>query len=409
MRALQGGLRLGRISGIEVTADWSLLIVFFLISFSLGAGVFPAWHPDWSAGLIWLTALAAALAFFVSVFLHELSHALVGRLNGIEVRHITLFMFGGMAHMENEPPSWKAEFAMAIVGPLTSLALGFLFLVLGNWVAGPVEYDPDNPREVFGRLSPAATLLAWLGPINIILAIFNLVPGFPLDGGRVLRAVLWGATGNLLAATRWASQAGQWFGWVLMAAGFMMILGLQVPLFGRGFGNGLWLVLIGWFLNSAALMSYRQLVVKQSLDNVPVSRLMLTDVPRVDPRLPVRTLAEDYMLHGGQRAYPVEEDGRLLGLVCFRDLSKLPREAWHSTAVEQIMTPASDLVSLAPTQMADVALELLGRHNINQLPVLEQGRFAGLVRREEILKWLSLHAGPGFDEDSGHIVARHGR
>lgn len=193
---LTTGLRLGRIVDIEIVADWSLLIIFWLISFSLAAGVFPAWHPEWTAALAWGTALAAALLFFVSVLIHELSHALVGRLHGIVVRRITLFMFGGMAQMENEPPTWRAEFAMAIVGPLTSLALGVFFLWLTPFAGGPLDIDPDDP---------GATLAA-LGPVNILLALFNLVPGFPLDGGRVLRALLWALTGSLRRATRYASR-----------------------------------------------------------------------------------------------------------------------------------------------------------------------------------------------------------
>jgi Zn-dependent protease/CBS domain-containing protein len=409
MQMLQGGLRLGRIRGIEVAADWSLLIIFFLITLSLGAGVFPAWHPEWGAAQIWLTAIAAALAFFASVFLHELSHALVGQANGIEIRRITLFMFGGVAHMENEPPSWRAELAMAIVGPLTSLALGFLFLGVGRLVTGPLEIDPDNPRQAFAQLGPVASILSWLGPINIVLGLFNLVPGFPLDGGRVLRAALWGATGDLVSATRRASRAGQFFAWVLMTSGFMMMLGLRVPFFGVGFTSGLWIALIGWFLNNAALMSYRQLLIREWLGDVPVSRIMLTRLLRVEPGLPVRTLADDYLMHSGQRAFPVEENGRLLGLVCLSDLPKSPREVWHSTRIEQIMTPARNLITISPEQNAGEALNLLGRYNINQLPVVDHGQTVGLVRREDILKWLSLHAGPGAGGEESRLLASGGR
>lgn len=409
MGAQSSGLRLGHIRGIEVAADGSLLVIFLLILFSLGAGVFPAWHPDWGAAQVWLTAAGAALAFFASVFLHELSHALVGRANGIEVRRITLFMFGGVAHMENEPPTWRAELAMAIVGPLTSLALGFLFLAIARQITGPLDIDPDDPRRAFAQLGPLTTVLYWLGPINLLLAIFNLVPGFPLDGGRVLRAVLWGATGDLAGATRRASAAGQFFAWVLMAFGFMMMLGLRVPFFGTGLLGGLWLALIGWFLNNAALTSYRQLLVKEWLGDVPVSRLMLTRPERVSPGLPVRTLAEDYLAHSGERAFLVEDDGRLLGLVTLADLPKSPREDWASTRVEAIMTPARNLVTVAPDRNAGEALELLGRHNLNQLPVVDHGRAVGLVRREDILKWLSLHAGPGSFGKQPPLLAGHRR
>lgn len=287
---LPGGLRLGHVAGIEIVVDASLLIIFSLITFTLAVGVFPGWHPDWSAALSWATALAAAVLFFASVLIHELSHALVGRMHGIVIRRITLFMFGGMAQMENEPPTWRSEFAMAIVGPLASLALGFSFLWLAAIISDPLDIDPDKPQEALAALAPLPTLLVWLGPVNIILAIFNLVPGFPMDGGRVLRAILWAVTGNLRLATRRASQAGQGFAWLLMATGMVMLLGVRVPFLGGGFFGGLWLALIGWFLNNAAVMSYRQLLMRESLADVHVARLMQTRVTRVDPQMRVSTL-----------------------------------------------------------------------------------------------------------------------
>ncbi len=389
-------LRLGRVAGIEILVDWSLLIIFSLITLSLGAGLFPAWHPDWGSLLVWGTALAAALLFFASVLLHELSHAIVGRANGIPIPRITLFMFGGMAHMEKEPPSWRAELYMAAVGPITSLALGFIFLTLAKIVIGPIEIDPDNPRQSFAHLGPTVSLLMWLGPVNIILGLFNLVPGFPLDGGRILRAAMWGATGDLVAATRRASAIGQAFAWVLMGSGFLMMLGLRVPIFGGGFANGLWLALIGWFLNNAAVVSYRQLLVHQSLEDVPVLRLMHTRFERVTPQLSIQELVDEYVMPSGQRAFPVEERGRFIGLICLRDLPKRPRSAWHTTTVAEIMTPADKLATLAPEQDAAAALDLFGKHDVNQLPVVKGGQVLGLVRREDILKWLSLHTGLSF-------------
>lgn len=386
-------LRLGRVAGIEILVDWSLLIIFSLITLSLGAGLFPAWHPDWGPLLVWGTALAAALLFFASVLLHELSHAIVGRANGIPIPRITLFMFGGMAHMEKEPPSWRAELYMAAVGPITSLALGFIFLTLAEIVIGPIEIDPNNPQQSFAHLGPTVSLLMWLGPVNIILGLFNLVPGFPLDGGRILRAAMWGATGDLVTATRRASAVGQGFAWVLMGSGFLMILGLRVPIFGGGFVNGLWLALIGWFLNNAAVMSYRQLLVHQRLEDVPVLRLMHTRFERVTPQLSLQELVDEHLMSSGQRAFPVEERGRFVGLICLRDLPKRPRSAWRTTTVAEIMTPADKLVTLAPEQDAAAALDLFGKRDVNQLPVVKDGQVLGLVRREDLLKWLSLHAG----------------
>jgi Zn-dependent protease/predicted transcriptional regulator len=388
---MTNGIRLGRIAGIEVVVDWSLLIIFTLITFSLAGGVFPSWHPEWNPALAWSTAVAAAVLFFASVLTHELSHALVGRAGGIHVRRITLFMFGGVAQMENEPPTWRSELVMAAIGPITSLVLGMGFLFLAGVVAGPIEIDVENPREALAALSPLATLLLWLGPVNILLAIFNLVPGFPLDGGRVLRAVLWGITGNLRKATRWASAGGQGFAWALMGTGVLMLFGLHVPLLGGGAIGGLWLMFIGWFLNNAALMSYRQLLVKETLEDVPVARIMQTRFTSVGPAIPISELVDVHLMASGQRVFPVEEDGRLLGMVCLRDLRKAERSAWERITARDIMTPASDLVSVSASQDASEALTMLAQLDVNQLPVLEHGKLVGLLRREDVLKWLSVH------------------
>jgi len=389
-----GGVRLGRIAGIGIVADWSVLVIFSLIAFSLGAGVFPRWHPEWSASLAWTTALVAAVLFFASLLAHELSHALVGRMNGMPVERITLFLFGGIAHLQGEPRSWRAELAMAGVGPLTSFLLAVGFLLLAGAAAGPVAVDPGDPAAALEALSPLATILFWLGLVNVLLAVFSLVPGFPLDGGRVLRAILWGATADLRKATRWASLAGQLFAWLLMSAGLLMLLGVVVPVFGGGPIGGLWLMLIGWFLNSAAVMGYRQLVVTQTLQDVPVARVMQTRLTHVDPELPVRRLAEEHMMASGQHVLPVERDGRFLGLVSLSDLRKSEPRAWERMTAQEIMTPVSRLACIEPGAHASNALAELGRRNVNQLPVVEHGRLVGLVRREDVLKWLALHEAP---------------
>jgi Zn-dependent protease len=387
---MTSGIRLGRIAGIEIVADWSLLIIFLLITFSLAVGVFPAWHPDWGPGLAWGTALGAAVLFFASVLAHELSHALVGRAGGIRIRRITLFMFGGMAHMESEPPSWRSELVMAAVGPITSLALGIVFLFLAGVVSGPIEVDPEEPGKSLAALSPLATLLTWLGPVNILLAVFNLVPGFPLDGGRVLRAIMWGLTGSLRRATRWASAAGQGFAWLLIGTGLMMIFGLRVPVLGGGLLGGMWLMFIGWFLNNAALVSYRQLLVKETLEDVPVARIMQTRVTRVGPRMTVNQLIEEHLMASGQRVFPVEDSGRFVGMVCLQDLVRSERGARDRITAADIMTPVADLVCVSVRQDAAEALGILAQRNVNQLPVLDGDRLVGLLRREDVLKWLSL-------------------
>ena len=400
------GFHLGRIAGIDVQVDWSLSIIFFLISFSLAMGLFPAWHPDWGPGIAWLTALVAAVAFFASVLAHELSHALVGRAQGIDVKRITLFIFGGMAHMENEPRAWKAEFWMAIVGPVTSLALGLLFLFLAWMSLDAAVIDPQNPEAMFAALTPVPTVLLWLGNINIVLAVFNLVPGFPLDGGRVLRALIWGATGDMRRATRWASQAGQVFAWALIATGVAMILGIQVPFFGGGFLPGLWLAFIGWFLNNAALVSYRQLLVRDALEDVPVTRVMQTDFATVALDTPVDVLVDQHVLGTGQRAFPVFEGKLFRGMLCLQDVRKVARENWSHTRAAEIMTPLNGLISVTPQTDAMEALDLLGRHRINQLPVMENGELRGLVSREDILRWLTLYGGDDVQRTSASPQTR---
>lgn len=390
------GFHLARIAGIDVYLDWSLLIIFTLVTVSLGAGGLPAWHPDWGAVTIWSTAVAAAVLFLASVLVHEFSHALVGRAHGIEVSQITLFVFGGMAQMREEPRAWRAELWMAIAGPITSLVLGAAFIALGVMISGPLPLDSDDPQQVFAGLSPLATLLFWLGPINVILGLFNLVPGFPLDGGRVLRAALWGASGDLVRATRWASNGGRTVAWILIGMGFAMALGVTVPFFGSGLAGGLWLALIGWFLHNAAVMSYRQLLLRESLVDVPVSRLMQTSVQTVSPGLTVQSLVDDYVLRADQRAFPVVAQDRAVGLVCLRDVYKLPREQWAQTPVDRIMTPADRLTSVSPSDSGVDALNALSRLQINQLPVLENGRVLGMLRREDIVRWLSVYGDRSF-------------
>jgi CBS domain-containing protein len=242
-------------------------------------------------------------------------------------------------------------------------------------------------------LGPTATLLLWLGQINILLALFNLVPGFPLDGGRVLRAILWGSTGDRRKATRWASQIGQGFAWFLMACGVAMMLGVRIPVFGTGLVPGLWLAFIGWFLNNAALVSYRQLLIRESLGGVPVRRLMQTHFKRVDPDMSLQTLVDEHVMASDQRNYPVESDGRFVGLACMQDLRKTPRGQWSERRIRDIMTPAGDLTTVSPETDAAEALELLGKRDVHQLPVLEDDHLRGLLRREDLLKWLSLQGG----------------
>lgn len=385
------GFRIARIAGIELHIDWSLLVIFFIITFSLSAGVFPQWHPDWSMSLAWAVGLAAALLFLCSILVHELSHALVGRMHGIEVRRITLFVFGGAAQMENEPLDWHGELQTAIIGPIVSLIIGALCIALTGFVINPLEFDPDRVKESLAALGVLATLLLWLGQINLVLAIFNMVPAFPLDGGRVLRAILWGITHDLRRATRWASTLGQAFAWFLIATGFAMILGLHVPVFGTGIVGGLWLCLIGWFLNNAALVSYWQLVVRESLRDVPVTRLMQTRFQDIPPSLAIDRLVDDYLLHSDQTDFPVMTNGSLVGTVSQLQVRKLARNAWHTTTVGDIMSPVNANMKVTPRDDVQKAMALLASGNASYVPVIDNDKVCGLIRRADILKWFSLY------------------
>jgi Zn-dependent protease len=388
-----GGFRLGRVFGVDIQVDWSLLIIFALITVNLGAGVFPSWHPEWGLALQWGVALGAAVLFFASVLAHELSHAVVGRAQGIPVHRITLFLFGGMAHMEEEPKSPKAEFLMAAVGPVVSILIGVVATLAGAALAEPsARAFADAPEAALGSVGPVASLLLWLGPINILLGLFNLVPGFPLDGGRVARSILWWATGDLVKATRWASASGRVFAWILMGWGVL-------NLFSGAFVGGLWLLLIGWFLNNAARFSYEQLLVRRALEDVPVVRLMFRHPRTVEPGLTVDAFVRDYILGGDQTAYPVVSGGLLEGLVTMDDVRRVPQQDWPHVMVSEVMTSADELVTLRPEADAEDALRELGHHEFGQLPVVDdRNHVLGLVRRRDLMRWVALqHTEAGLE------------
>jgi len=385
-----------RIAGVDIRLDWSLAIIFWLIVMSLGAGLFPARHPDWSRGLSWVMAIIAAVAFLLSILAHELAHALVGRAQGMPVQGITLFVFGGVAQIGREPGTPRAELLMTIVGPLTSLVIGLLASLAGaslaNAAAAGAVTGPD-PISAVSWLGPGATLLLWLGSINFMLAVFNLIPAYPLDGGRVLRALLWSATRDLRRATRWASNVGRAFAILLMAAGVMMGFGWRFPYLGGGFGQGLWLVFIGWFLHSAAVMGYRQVVVHDMLSHVPVRRLMRVGVRAVPPELTVSELVDDYIMTTDQRTFPVVSGDDLVGIVSLHDVRRVPREGWGITPVSAMMTPRPELAVATPDEEASDALQKLTGNDIDQLPVVDGKHLTGILRRADVLRWLELNSG----------------
>lgn len=384
------GVRFGRVAGVELYVDWSVAIIFVLVAFGLGGGVLPRWHPEWSPALRWIVAFCAAIAFFVSILLHELSHALVARARGLAVPRITLFIFGGMAHLQSEPETPKTELLMAAVGPLTSIVLGFAATFLGVELVRLGGTMPETPEEMMLAASPAATVLLWLGPINFMLGLFNLVPGFPLDGGRVLRAAIWWGTGDIVKATRWAALAGRAVGWALITMGAFMLFGFSVPFFGRGFGSGIWLMLIGWFLHNAAWTSYLELRVRRRLANVKVREVMRTALDTVTPETTIAELVSEHVMNTDQTSFPVLDGSQLVGVISTRDVREVTNERWPLVTVREIMTPASAVPAIDTEEQASKAIEVLAAENVEQLPVVDQGHLRGFVRRQDILKWLTL-------------------
>ncbi len=378
------GFRLVEVRGIEIRLDPSVAIIFFLVVYSLGAGLFPQWHPDWATGIAWATALAAALLFFMSLLAHELAHSIVAQRHGIAVPRITLFVFGGVSELESEPRTPGTEFRIAIVGPLTSLALGMLFSGLGLELAGAGFLDElqADPEAAMATLGPLATLLMWLGPVNLMLAVFNLVPGFPLDGGRVLRAVLWWRSGDLRRATESASQVGRMFAWAIMAWGVWAA-------FGGALVQGLWLMLIGWFLNNAARASYLQLLLAQAMESLEVADLMRTRFESVQADEPLQAFIDEKLLRSDQEAWPVLEGGHPIGLVGLDSIRARLKEDSQAQTVAEVMGGIHESVS--PHLRGREALQLMLESRRDPIPVVDAGQLVGLLHHADLMRWLALH------------------
>ncbi len=389
---MQRGLKIGRIFGINIRIDWSWILIFLLVSWNLSAE-FGNLHKDWGVALRWGTAVLAALLFFASVLAHELAHSLVAKSQGVPVRSITLFLFGGVSNIRREPSSPGGEFFMAILGPLTSFVVGFVLIAMVGFGVGSLM-NLEAVSSDLSELGPLTTLLLWLGSINITLGAFNLIPGFPLDGGRVLRSILWAVLDDLRRATRWASWVGQGIAWLMIMAGVSMVFGAQIPYLGSGVANGVWLAFIGWFLNSASVRSYRQVIIQDILEGVPVTRMMRSDPPTVPLDVSVSALIDDHIMKSDDQAFPVLDDrGRMVGIVTLDDVRSVPRDARDTKNIRQIMTPLDDLETLSPDDEASGALRMLVQRDVRQLPVLEDGQdLVGLLRRRDIIKWLQLES-----------------
>jgi Zn-dependent protease/predicted transcriptional regulator len=380
------GFRLGKIFGISIHVDWSWLLIFALVSWSLSA-TFGQIHSGWSAGMRWGMAMLAAFLFFASVLAHELAHSLAALARGVAVHNITLFMFGGVSNIQREPESPAEELFITIVGPLTSLFLGALFLVIG---AGGYLNEAMTATSLLGRLQPLNTILAWLGSINIMVGFFNLIPAFPLDGGRIVRSLFWAISGDLRIATRWASLLGQGIGWAMIVGGIAMIFGVRLPIFGTGLFNGVWLIFIGWFLNNAAAAGYKHVVVQEVLNDVPVRNVMQTHIPVIPSDVPVNELIASPSSE--DRTMLVTEGSDVVGMVAMNDIENSSRQIGSSIPVSDVMTPVADLVCVTPDQDVAEAFDHLQRLDLRQMPVVLNNRIVGLLRRKDILRWLQLNS-----------------
>ena len=365
------GLRLFSLFGIAVRVDWSWLIIALLVTWSLAAGLF----PDEIAGLpyawYWWMGAVGALGLFLSILLHEFSHALVARGYGLPIKGITLFIFGGVAEMESEPRSPRAEFLMAGAGPLMSLLIAA--------VSYGLYYAADRllwPLPVIG-------VLWYMGMINALLAVFNLIPGFPLDGGRLLRSVLWYWKGDLRRATRIASRIGAGFGTLLI------ILGVARFLMYDWLG-GIWSFLIGVFLRNAAIASYQQLLVRQSLEGTPIRQFMNPNPVAVSPDTPVQQLVDDYLLKYHYKMLPIVEDGRLSGCVTMQQIKAVPREQWSTVTVRDIAKTCAGANTVAPGTDAMQVLTLMNRTHVSRVMVAEDGRLVGILSLRDLLRFLAI-------------------
>jgi Zn-dependent protease/predicted transcriptional regulator len=321
-----------------------------------------------------------------------MAHSLVAKARGVPVRNITLFMFGGVSNIQREPSSPISELLITIVGPLTSFFLGFIFLVLGTGSIALSNMNVMNATTLLSELEPVNTILLWLGSVNILVGLFNLIPGFPLDGGRIVRSILWGITGSLQKATRWASWLGQAVAWTIIFAGMSMLFGVRIPILGTGLINGIWLIFIGWFLQSAASQSYRKVVVQDILEDIPVKSMMSSDVPVVPANITVDALIDNYLMKSDNRAFVVYDDDKMIGLVTIDDVRKVSPQSRKLVVVQDVMTPSKKMVVIAPEEEAAEAFYRLQSEDIRQLPVVQQNEIVGLLRRKDIIRWLQFQS-----------------
>jgi Zn-dependent protease/predicted transcriptional regulator len=370
---LEGGIPFGKIWGISLRLHYSWFFIFVLITWALVASYFSVSNPDWSLGTRIAAGIITSLLFFGSVLFHELMHSRVALYQGMGVHSIVLFALGGVSQITSEPKRAGDEFRMALAGPLSSLILGGIFW--GVWL-GLRDSNQFSAQFV-------AAIAFWLGLINLGLGVFNLIPGFPLDGGRVLRSILWRTTGDIRKSTAIASGVGRGFGYLFIFAGIWLF-------FAGFFFNGLWLAFIGWFLINAASGSYQQLILQDMLRKHSAGEIMTRECATVSPNTTVERLVNENILSSGRRCFPVLSDGQVSGLVTVDNVRAVPHENWSSTSVNEVMIPLDRLKSVKPGDDLAKVMQILAENDINQAPVVQDHTIVGMIGRDNLINFINL-------------------
>lgn len=368
---MESQIKLGRIFGIEIGLHYSWLFIALLILLSLRSH-FQQANPQWSDGVAWFSAFITAFLFFASLLAHEMSHSLVARARGLPVRSITLFALGGVSRIEKEPSTAKTEFLMAVVGPVSSFLIGVFFLAL----ALGLEWTPATTPA-----SPPVAMLVWLGYINVALAVFNMLPGFPLDGGRILRAVIWQLTGDGPRSTRVAARVGQFVAVGLIAVGIVTFFA------GGGFG-GVWMAIIGWFLLDAARASRARVEMAEHLRGVSVGDIMVRDCAEIDGNTNLQTFVDEFLLRTGRHCFVVRENDGIAGIITPHEVKQIERARRPFTLVSDVMRPLEQLRTVSPNTPVTEALEMMAGDDVSQLPVVSNGRLEGMITRSNVLQFL---------------------
>ncbi len=370
-------IRLIQVRGIPISLDPSWFLVFALITWILAVNYFPAEFGQWSVLQFWVVAAITSLLFFLSVLLHELGHSIVAQQYKLPVKSITLYIFGGVSEITAEPTTPLPEFVIAFVGPFTSLVLAAFFYLV---------------QLVFSSVAPIYAAAKYLAYINLILGLFNLIPGFPLDGGRVFRAIVWGITHNLRRATEIAGLLGQGIAFVFILVGVWL-------LFQGNWINGLWITFIGWFLENAVVGQVQQVRMHDILAGHTVDQVMSRSCVMVSADLTLQELVNQYFLDRGERCVIVIRNEQPAGFLTLHNVRELPREQWVTTTVAQVMTPMDKVKVTTPDTGLVKVLEDMGSDGVNQMPVMAEGQIEGMLRREDIVNY--LHTLQKLEKSSG--------